>query len=79
MENEKGTIYNQTETYDVNPKYDFIYSKEKRDLFTKEQVSHILDKIDDILALLEDPDESINSASDFICWMKRDVLDTDMD
>ena len=77
MKNEKGTSYNQTATYEVNPKYDFIYSEEKRDLFTCEQVSIILDKVNDTMNLLNNPNESIEATQDLIYWLKRDLLDTD--
>ena len=73
MKNEQGTSYNQTETYDVNPKYDFIYSKEQRDLFTCEQVSIILDKVSDTLSLLENAEDSVEATKDFIYWFKREL------
>ena len=77
MKNNEGTTYNQTATYEVNPKYDFIYSEEKRDLFTCEQVSIILDKVTDTLGLLHNPKDSIEATQDLIYWLKRDLLDTD--
>ena len=82
MKNEKGTTYNQTNTHEdfewqVDPKYDFIYSKEKRDLFTCEQVSIILDKVTDTMGLLNNSKDSIEATIDLIYWLKRDLLDTD--
>jgi len=82
MKNEKGITYNQTSTHQdfewqVDPKYDFIYSRKKRDLFTPEQVSVILDKVNDTIELLNNPKDSIEATQDLIYWLKRDLLDTD--
>jgi|11_taG_2_1085331.scaffolds.fasta_scaffold37057_2 hypothetical protein len=82
MKKEKGTTYNQTNTQEnfewlADPKYDFIYSKEKRDLFTCEQVSIILDKVTDTMGLLNNSKDSIEATIDLIYWLKRDLLDTD--
>jgi len=82
MKKEKGTTYNQTNTHEdfewlADPKYDFIYSKEKRDLFTCEQVSIILDKVTDTMGLLNNSKDSIEATIDLIYWLKRDLLDTD--
>tara|TARA_R110001583_G_scaffold91565_2_gene233617 strand:- start:491 stop:742 length:252 start_codon:yes stop_codon:yes gene_type:complete len=82
MKNDKGTTYNQTTTHkefewQVDPKYDFMYSGKKNYSFTSEQVSIILDKVTDTLGLLNNPKESIEAAKDLIYWLKRDLLDTD--
>ena len=77
MKKNEGTSYNQTATYEVNPKYDFIYKDKTRDLFTREQVSIILDKVNDTLGLLHSPEDSIEATQDLIYWLKRDLLDRD--
>jgi len=82
MKKEKGITYNQTTTHkefewQADPKYDFMYSREQRNLFTCEQVSVILDKINDTMGLLNNPEESIEATQDLIYWLKRDLLDTD--
>ena len=77
MKKNEGTSYSQTATYEVDPKYDFIYTDKKRDLFTCEQVSVILDKVNDTLGLLDNPKDSIEATQDLIYWLKRDLLETD--
>tara|TARA_R110000744_G_scaffold379058_1_gene496245 strand:+ start:84 stop:317 length:234 start_codon:yes stop_codon:yes gene_type:complete len=77
MKQEDKKIYTQTATYHVDVKYDFIYSRKKREMFTCEQVSVILDKVNDTLGLLLTPKESIEATQDLIYWLKRDLLDTD--
>tara|TARA_R110002020_G_scaffold144946_1_gene318153 strand:+ start:5776 stop:6027 length:252 start_codon:yes stop_codon:yes gene_type:complete len=82
MKNKKGKAYSQTTTYkdfewQANPKYDFIYSKKQINLFTSEQVSVILDKVNDTMKLLNSSKDSIQATQDLIYWLKRDLLDTD--
>lgn len=70
----KENTYNQNSTVDF--KYDFIYSGEKKNSFTCEQVSIILDKVTDTLGLLNNSKDSIEATTDLIYWLKRDLLDT---
>lgn len=77
MEKEKGALYYQTATYDVNPNYDFMYDDEERDLFTNEQVSSIIEKIEFALTIYQGSACAVDNAKDVIDWVKRDVLHTD--
>lgn len=81
MKKNKGNTYEQSSTHkdfewQVDPKYDFIYSKKRIDSFTCEEVSIILDKVNDTMGLLNNPKESIEATQDLIYWIKRDLLDT---
>ena len=53
MKDIKDTPYNQSVTHNVDVKYDFMFDREKRDLFTKEQVSSILDRIESALMIYD--------------------------
>ena len=82
MKKGKVNSYNQTSSHQdfewhTDPKYDFIYSRQQRDVFTCEQVSVILDKVNDTMGLLSSPKDSIEATQDLIYWLKRDLLDTD--
>ena len=70
----KENTHTQSATTDL--KYDFIYSGTKRDSFTCEQVSIILDRVTDTLGLLNSSEDSVEAAQDLIYWLKRDLLDT---
>ena len=68
------TCYTQTVTWDMNPQYDFMYDGDSRDIFTKEEVSLIMEKIDFALSVYDSPISAIENAKDVIEWLNRDVL-----
>jgi len=77
MEKEKESLYYQTATYNVNPNYDFMYDEKERDLFTSEQVSFIIEKIEFALTVYQESEYAVDNAKDVLDWVKRDVLHTD--
>ena len=58
-------------------KYEFLYDEVKRDIFTNEQVSCILEKIEFALDVYSNDDNarhSVDNAKDVIAWIKKEIL-----
>ena len=66
--------YTQAGTLNITPEYDFMYDGGKRDAFTKEEVSLMIEKIDFAISVYDDPNSAIDNAKDYIEWLNRDVL-----